>query len=292
MDDGQERKVYEALWPGMFGLAVPNMHALEIGGMADQARGGFALARPPDRETLEEWSAGTLGLTPVGGRGHLGGWFITRSVAVQWKPKLRCRTKKDRQKARDSLHYYRAGDSGHWDFFANRCAFQPARLRALMANQVKAMVRVVMPHVRSADGAYAWISNVVHKEVQHTDAAFLSLCSQHNIGLEDVLLKLVQANITRTFACQWRMVAGPIIGRAGRRGTESADPAQAKIAEPKEEEEEEEEEEEDGDNGESEQPESPPADCSEPRSTPHASESCGLCSSLAWPSSCLRPGAC
>ena len=180
---------------------------------------------------------------------------------MQWKPKLRCRTKKDHQKARDSLYYYRAGDEGQWDFFANRCAFQPALFRALMANQVKAMVRVVMPHVRSADAAYAWISNVVHKEVQHTNAAFVSLCSKHDIELEDVLLKLARINITRTFACKWRMGPGPIIRRAGRRGAQSADPAdpaEAKIAEPSEE--------EDGDKAEEEQPESPPAGGSEPRS--------------------------
>ena len=65
---------------------------------------------------------------------------------MEWKPRLRVRTKKDPKKVRawDSPYYSKAGDDGQWDFFANRCTFQPARLRALMANQVKAMVRVAM----------------------------------------------------------------------------------------------------------------------------------------------------
>ena len=65
LDDVALSTIDEPLWPGMFGVALPNMSTLEVGGMADQVR-GLPVSRPPAADTLHEWAQGTLGLSWVG----------------------------------------------------------------------------------------------------------------------------------------------------------------------------------------------------------------------------------
>lgn len=186
--------VKDVLWPGMYGFVEPNLESLSGSGMEEQIN-GKAVSKIPDEKTLLEWSEGTMGLEKCGGPKHMGGWFATRSVMVEWRGARRrakstvfkngkSHAKKEFKKdIKRELYYYCAGDERICHFNRLQSTFNVKHFRMVLNRQVQAMVTVARKHVRTSESAYGWISNVIHKEVDHAHPIFRTICCVSDLDL-------------------------------------------------------------------------------------------------------------
>jgi hypothetical protein len=172
-----------ALFPGMYGEALPNMDALMIDFRENEVQ-QYSRCVVPGDDMLHSWALKTMGLDASRNSDNFffkDGNFCTRSVAIRGKQHSRARLNQARA--------YSAGDRGVFHFSCNPLVirFDPVRFMSVLKRQVSILVQVAREEGigMSPISIWSWICHVLGKELTLAHPGLPTLLAQFGIVLAD-----------------------------------------------------------------------------------------------------------
>lgn len=183
--------MWQPVLPGMYGPVTPVQELLDRDGMGAQPRGRPSVAVAPSARVIREWTLQSMGVRDdPGGVAWSGGWFVTRSVIVDF-----INVGQRGRRASDKGYAFMAEEQTcHFQCEAGSIVFDPATFLAIYEASVQVMVHEALKHMgRQNQLLTSFVTHVLHKERSMAHHQFIARLRYHDIELITTGIRFMDA---------------------------------------------------------------------------------------------------